>query len=1327
MNDVGQLGFNDTIDRSAPTRIDPSNFNNEKVIQVESSSTRTLVLTEANKVYTWGKGILKPFLLYRSDIPILDIDVGGNDHTTQHIVLSDGRVASSGSNYYAQFGNGLVYSGSLGACNNNYYSADDSFIYFASTNATIEQCANNPSVKKIVPETEEVLSDIVDISQKGNSRYVLGLGANNKLYIWGETKKNFATPLPNSSQLVVSKIETGKHPTFLTTNGELYYYPDISKDPVRITLENSSEKIIDITSGADNLLALGESGKLYALGPNSYGQIGNVIPSIGVDWNTKVALYTGINNVLRIGSGIEHTILQLTDNNYVTLGRNSYGQLATTDVNSKTTFVKNPLLTNIKDILGEQFTSFAVTNDNKFYSWGGKDANSRLNRTGDANTPALVKDFSSISNVVELNGNSENSTHGNLLLENGTTWNFGHPYYNGLGVSTSAWGPRELKNANGDIASRSFNVTSAFQGHFSGLALTDDNKIYTWGYDEYAMLGLGYRVTQIDNGQVVPGSLIGFNEALVPSGEIFTKVYAGYYKKLILTADGKVYAWGNNTSYQLGLSSNREVPTLVNTLPPIKEISLGRYHTLFLDYEGNIWSSGQNSYGQLGLGNTTTPFIPTKIPTLKNVKSIGTGEYSSYAVLDNGSLYSFGDNRYGQLGLGDLVQRNEPRLVPGISDVKEVDGGLKHALLITNAGDLYVTGSDGEGQLGLAQSQTNPFPIIVASPPNVSINNKDNQIFTTANTLDISGDIYSESTGVSINVSYELESSNGKTSSFIKNYTTSSSYEPYSFSLPLSNYELGSYTLTINAITASGVSSQSSINFSVQDTIKPTLNVDKASASKWTTSPVNVNVTADDDGGSGYRGFRYALSTSTSKPSDWSVINSEKSGIAKIDKSGALYLHLEAYDKIGNITYKYFGPYYMDVTAPDIDITEPAKWQQDGLDLGVIIKDASNITAKKWMKGTPSLEDIKTSGDNISTNLIPVIMNGVYSFYAMDENNQETLKTYTVSNINYKPSLHSIPSKILVPAAFKSTFSLTTNFSHKDNGDAVQMVTDLGNVVFTSSNKYENNEDLKDVNWDTDYSTLTENILYNGNIYLKDSRGGISNKLDTQLEVYNPNLTLKSTMKGMDISWTHSKLSSEYRLSRDGEVIYTGTDNSYFDTGLKVDTAYFYRLEVLVDGVYVSVDTLNKNSGYNLFETPSRITFAETRIGDYSPITATDMDLEYVKYEDFSDIASPYSLRVSISNFSSSNNNKFTPQSFVLKKIKKIDRNNLVEKTLADVYITETPTELVGLNETSTDSFTNLEILQNNVEMVLPLDITLNTSSIETFNSTIVWDITFAP
>ncbi len=94
---------------------------------------------------------------------------------------------------------------------------------------------------------------------------------------------------------------------------------------------------------------------------------------------------------------------------------------------------------------------------------------------------------------------------------------------------------------------------------------------------------------------------------------------------------GKVWAWGTNTSGELGLgkTSNLELPSQVPNLRNIVDIAAGSGFSLALDKDGNVWAWGNNSKGQLGLGDKTDRLSPTKVKRLDRVSGIAAGSFHS--------------------------------------------------------------------------------------------------------------------------------------------------------------------------------------------------------------------------------------------------------------------------------------------------------------------------------------------------------------------------------------------------------------------------------------------------------------------------------------------------------------------------------------------------------------------------------------------------------------------------------------------------------------------------------------------------------------------------
>ena len=123
------------------------------------------------------------------------------------------------------------------------------------------------------------------------------------------------------------------------------------------------------------------------------------------------------------------------------------------------------------------------------------------------------------------------------------------------------------------------------------------------------------------------------------------KISCGYAHTIALTKDNKVYSWGNNTLAQLGLGHNNSVkePTEIN-LPNVISVSCGADHTIALTKDNKLYSWGENDEGELGLGHNNNVNEPTEIK-LPNVISVSCGYSHTLAITKDNKIYSWGVNK----------------------------------------------------------------------------------------------------------------------------------------------------------------------------------------------------------------------------------------------------------------------------------------------------------------------------------------------------------------------------------------------------------------------------------------------------------------------------------------------------------------------------------------------------------------------------------------------------------------------------------------------------------------------------------------------------------
>eukprot|EP01022_Parablepharisma_sp_SALTPOND_P008281 TRINITY_DN135536_c0_g1_i1.p1 TRINITY_DN135536_c0_g1~~TRINITY_DN135536_c0_g1_i1.p1 ORF type:complete len:705 (+),score=84.00 TRINITY_DN135536_c0_g1_i1:85-2115(+) len=139
------------------------------------------------------------------------------------------------------------------------------------------------------------------------------------------------------------------------------------------------------------------------------------------------------------------------------------------------------------------------------------------------------------------------------------------------------------------------------------LILTDDKKAYTFGPNEYGLLGIPE--FPLGESSDKPAEVVSI-QGLV------REISAGRRHFLALTKDGKVYAWGNNSYGQVGKcpfdtgdpskkSSGTaseptakivSVPSIVKLERPIKQVLAVDNSSYALDESGTVWSWGREQY-----------------------------------------------------------------------------------------------------------------------------------------------------------------------------------------------------------------------------------------------------------------------------------------------------------------------------------------------------------------------------------------------------------------------------------------------------------------------------------------------------------------------------------------------------------------------------------------------------------------------------------------------------------------------------------------------------------------------------------------------------------
>ena len=609
----------------------------------------------------------------------------GRDFTVA--LKADGTVWTWGRNQYGQLGLG----------NNNDYSEPQ-------------------KVSIIDPDTREE-QKIVDISV--GEYHVIALTENGITYSWGKSdlyqtghanRNAFKNPTKmydsyGNECWGIVKVVARKDSTYaIDIYGGIYACGKWWKSKIK---DNVSP--IDAPVDVNNEYVLDIDGNVY-------------------NWSDKLEIEEPIK---KISEGTSHSTFLSKTGKVYSIGTNTYGELGNgtkTDLNNRATLVKtgeNTVLENIIEIKAGDYYNIAVSKDGKVYTWGTNE-NDKQGRN-DYSYFIFATENENMKNVLTASSGYNHTTYADKdgivyavgkgdygQLGNRQTNNFSTPVIVGdylivLSTNNIQVAIDEAAQIEGNI--KNFNIiydkTSkiTYKNNDTSVIKTTSAKQNVNGNYETLVTGRKIGTTSIIAlSQNEEAEAVIQVEVIPEQTEIKPQVSVGGSHTISLRSNGTVWTWGQNAYGQLGtndmIARDNPVQVAFEGNVKIKMISAGKDYSLALDTNGNVWGWGKNTYYEIDQVSSTKILKPRKFAKLANITKIAAGINTSVMLAEDGTIYTYGLNSDGQAGTGDYTQRAVYKANYDTQNVIDISVGSGHVMALKSDGTVWVTGSNRYGQLG---------------------------------------------------------------------------------------------------------------------------------------------------------------------------------------------------------------------------------------------------------------------------------------------------------------------------------------------------------------------------------------------------------------------------------------------------------------------------------------------------------------------------------------------------------------------------------------------------------------------------------------------------
>ncbi len=386
--------------------------------------------------------------------------------------------------------------------------------------------------------------------------------------------------------------------------------------------------------------------RIAAWGDNHSGKLGDGTETDRTA-PTDVSSATGLSGrtVVKVCAGGSSSLALTSDGRVFAWGRGINGQLGTGNNSSSYVPVEitasGPLAgKSIVSIAAGSGHCLALSEEGQVYGWGAND-DYQLGLGYYAysiSTPTLL-DSPGVFGGKPVVAISAGRDHSMALTSDGRVFTWGSNFSGKTGVGETIGSltlPAEIITSE-DLAERPLVAIEAGYGH--SLAVAADGALFAWGdadaigTDEPFVFNSPAPVRVKPDGALASVTLDGMSAA---------------WHTLAVSDDRRVFSWGYNGNGQLGTgdSADRPLPVEVDSFAAlaghtVTSVSSGTNHSVATTLDGACFTWGANDSGQLGDGGTAASMLPVALAAgsglgLRHVLSADAGGSFTLARVDQG-------------------------------------------------------------------------------------------------------------------------------------------------------------------------------------------------------------------------------------------------------------------------------------------------------------------------------------------------------------------------------------------------------------------------------------------------------------------------------------------------------------------------------------------------------------------------------------------------------------------------------------------------------------------------------------------------------------------